>query len=93
MKVEFINGVIVLYDRMIISKKDANDLIAQLRAVTERAWPEPVPCYGEPIRCDTCNGIGEDCSTCNETGENWRYEGGIVAGWYAGPLIEKETTE
>jgi DnaJ-class molecular chaperone len=46
------------------------------------------------VRCAECDGYGHEypdggviCIDCNGSGENWRYEGGVVAKWYAGPLI------
>lgn len=102
MKVEMITGTlasIILEDNIIRTKREADDLIAQLRAAAETVWPESAPCHGEPVLCMKCDGASVDesgkiiCEVCNGSGENWKYEGGLVAKWYAGPLIEKHETE
>lgn len=69
-----------------VTKESTDDLIAQLRAAAETVWPEPVPCHGSRVLCGACDGYGGSCHECAGSGENWKYEGGVVAKWYAGPL-------
>lgn len=55
---------------------------------------------GRLIQCGTCRGIGvvagndgsgdiypDECGDCGGSGTVWRYESGVVAGYYTGPFL------
>lgn len=52
------------------------------------------------VGCICCDGSGlvlamdgtpDECRWCAGSGRNWRYRSGLIAKWYAGPLIGKDT--
>lgn len=57
---------------------------------------------GEHIKCVWCDGHGvkaswsfgvmepDECRMCGGSGLNWKYPGGAIAKYYAGPLIGRD---
>lgn len=53
---------------------------------------------GCSVTCVRCGGSGlvgtqvpDECPTCGGSGLNWRYKSGVLARYYSGPLLGKDT--
>lgn len=57
---------------------------------------------GKHIKCSRCDGHGlrtvwsfgvkepDECPDCGGSGNVWRYESGVIAKWYGGPLLGRD---